>query len=147
MILTGARSRTAFAQGFRRDRRYCPCGYGFRARSGACGETPTVHQAQPALDLGLALALAHILCGAMPSQTHEGAPGPGTAGRLWVVSAPLGNPDDLSPRARSVLAVADLVLAEDTRSARRILSLIGSRRSDQLVVSCFDANESSRALE
>jgi len=83
----------------------------------------------------------------MPSQTHEGAPGPGTAGRLWVVSAPLGNPDDLSPRARSVLAVADLVLAEDTRSARRILSLIGSRRSDQLVVSCFDANESSRALE
>ncbi len=36
---------------------------------------------------------------------------------LWVVATPLGNPGDLSPRAREVLEAADLVLAEDTRRA------------------------------
>ncbi len=36
---------------------------------------------------------------------------------LWIVATPLGNPGDLSPRARCVLEEADLVLAEDTRRA------------------------------
>ena len=36
-------------------------------------------------------------------------------GTLWVVGTPLGNPGDLSPRARACLENADLVLAEDTR--------------------------------
>ncbi|MBC8132270.1 MAG: 16S rRNA (cytidine(1402)-2'-O)-methyltransferase [Deltaproteobacteria bacterium] len=92
----------------------------------------------------------------MPSRTHESGDArsartdrparPDSTGRLWVVAAPLGNPDDLSPRARSVLAAADVVLAEDTRSARRILSLAGAR-SDQVVMSCFDANEAGRATD
>ncbi|MEO5767309.1 MAG: 16S rRNA (cytidine(1402)-2'-O)-methyltransferase, partial [Polyangia bacterium] len=69
----------------------------------------------------------------------------GKPGKLWVVSAPLGNPDDLSPRARSILTTADVVLAEDTRSARRVLSQAGPQRADQLVLSCFDANEAGRA--
>lgn len=74
-------------------------------------------------------------------------PGPGV-GRLWVVAAPLGNPDDLSPRARAVLAAADVVLAEDTRSARRILSQTpGGSRPGQLILSCFDANEAGRAAD
>lgn len=34
---------------------------------------------------------------------------------LYVVATPLGNVDDLSPRARRILASADMVLAEDTR--------------------------------
>lgn len=71
---------------------------------------------------------------------------PDTAGRLWVVAAPLGNPDDLSPRARAALLAADVILAEDTRSARRILSQLGtSPRPEQAVLSCFDANEAGRA--
>jgi len=36
---------------------------------------------------------------------------------LWLVAMPLGNPGDLSPRAREVLSSADAVLAEDTRRA------------------------------
>ena len=36
-------------------------------------------------------------------------------GTLWVVGTPLGNPGDLSPRARTCLEEADLVLAEDTK--------------------------------
>ncbi|WP_298067593.1 16S rRNA (cytidine(1402)-2'-O)-methyltransferase [uncultured Mailhella sp.] len=36
-------------------------------------------------------------------------------GTLWVVGTPLGNPGDLSPRARQCLETANVVLAEDTR--------------------------------
>ena len=36
-------------------------------------------------------------------------------GTLWVVGTPLGNPGDLSPRARQCLEAAEIVLAEDTR--------------------------------
>ena len=43
-------------------------------------------------------------------------PGPGPAsGTLFVVAVPIGNPDDLSPRARLVLAAVAVVAAEDTR--------------------------------
>jgi len=68
-----------------------------------------------------------------------------------VVAAPLGNPDDLSARAWATLAAADVVLAEDTRSARRLLAQGTSapgaalRTADQVILSCFDANESARA--
>lgn len=44
---------------------------------------------------------------------------------LWVVSTPLGNPGDLSPRAAQTIAEADLVLAEDTRRAGQLLSRCG----------------------
>jgi 16S rRNA (cytidine1402-2'-O)-methyltransferase len=38
-----------------------------------------------------------------------------SAGTIYVVATPIGNLDDLSPRARSVLAAADLLICEDTR--------------------------------
>jgi 16S rRNA (cytidine1402-2'-O)-methyltransferase len=44
------------------------------------------------------------------------------AGTLWLVATPIGTAGDLSPRARDVLAEADLVLAEDTRRLRSLLS-------------------------
>ena len=66
------------------------------------------------------------------------------AGVLYVVSSPLGNPDDLSPRARRTLGEVDLILAEDTRSAQRLLHGLGIERP---LRSCFDANEAERALE
>jgi len=46
-------------------------------------------------------------------------------GTLHLVSTPIGNMGDLSPRAREVLAAADLLLAEDTRVARRLLAAAG----------------------
>jgi 16S rRNA (cytidine1402-2'-O)-methyltransferase len=46
-------------------------------------------------------------------------------GRLYVVSTPIGNVDDLSARARDVLAKADVIAAEDTRHTRGLLSQIG----------------------
>jgi 16S rRNA (cytidine1402-2'-O)-methyltransferase len=47
------------------------------------------------------------------------------AGRLWVVATPIGNLDDLSPRARSTLAEADLIAAEDTRHSAALLQHAG----------------------
>jgi 16S rRNA (cytidine1402-2'-O)-methyltransferase len=65
-----------------------------------------------------------------------------TPGTLYVVASSIGNPGDLSPRAIETLRTADVVLAEDTRSARKLLVAFGIDRRTQ---SCFDANEAERA--
>ena len=49
------------------------------------------------------------------------------SGRLRVVGTPIGNLGDLSPRAADALRNADLVVAEDTRAAARLLAHIGAR--------------------
>jgi 16S rRNA (cytidine1402-2'-O)-methyltransferase len=47
-------------------------------------------------------------------------------GRLLVVGTPIGNLGDLTPRAADALRIADLVVAEDTRMAARLLTHIGA---------------------
>ena len=46
-------------------------------------------------------------------------------GTLFVVATPIGNRNDLSPRARQVLSEVDLIAAEDTRHTGRLLSHFG----------------------
>ena len=53
----------------------------------------------------------------MTPSTPEGA-------ALHVVATPIGNLGDLSPRARRTLADASLILCEDTRATRRLLSAV-----------------------
>lgn len=43
------------------------------------------------------------------------------SGTLWIVATPLGNLDDLSPRARALLAEVDVIAAEDTRVSKKLL--------------------------
>ena len=50
-----------------------------------------------------------------------------TGSTLYVVGTPIGNLEDLSPRAARVLGEVSLVAAEDTRVARRLLNHLGAR--------------------
>lgn len=63
-------------------------------------------------------------------------------GRLWIVATPLGNLGDFSPRARETLAQADLILAEDTRRAGRLLH--GAAIADKAFLSFHEHNEQER---
>ncbi|WP_297921533.1 16S rRNA (cytidine(1402)-2'-O)-methyltransferase [Metallibacterium sp.] len=47
------------------------------------------------------------------------------SGTLWVVATPIGNLDDLSARARSVLGSVVVIAAEDTRHTRHLLQHFG----------------------
>ena len=60
------------------------------------------------------------------------------SGTLYVTATPIGNLDDLTPRAAQTLASVDLVAAEDTRHTRRLLSHIGANPA---VMALHDHNE------
>ncbi len=53
------------------------------------------------------------------------APGARVAGTLHIVSTPIGNLGDLTPRAQEVLASVAAVLAEDTRHTRKLWERFG----------------------
>jgi 16S rRNA (cytidine1402-2'-O)-methyltransferase len=47
------------------------------------------------------------------------------AGKLWIVATPIGNLDDLSARAQTILRQVDLIAAEDTRHSAALLQHYG----------------------
>jgi len=62
------------------------------------------------------------------------------SGTLYVVATPIGNLDDLTPRARQTLANVDLIAAEDTRHTGRLLSHFGVKTPQKAL---HDHNEST----
>jgi 16S rRNA (cytidine1402-2'-O)-methyltransferase len=62
-------------------------------------------------------------------------------GKLTVVATPIGNLEDLSPRARAALADADLIACEDTRHTGRMLARLGL---DTRMLSLHEHNERQR---
>ena len=67
------------------------------------------------------------------------------SGTLFVVATPIGNLDDLSPRARQTLAEADLIAAEDTRRTRRLLSHLGVK-TRQIPLHDFNEERAATSL-
>ena len=64
---------------------------------------------------------AHPLCSSAGKWRAAWPPG-----RLWVIATPIGNLDDLSPRAAAVLREVEIVAAEDTRHSAPLLARVGS---------------------
>ncbi len=64
------------------------------------------------------------------------------SGTLYVVATPIGNLDDLTPRARQILGDVDRIAAEDTRHTSRLLTHIGAKTPQTAL---HDFNESDAA--
>lgn len=70
------------------------------------------------------------------------------SGVLIVVATPIGNLEDLSPRAARHLRQADIVAAEDTRSVMTLIRHAdpgGPVNPQRRIVSFFEGNEASRS--
>jgi 16S rRNA (cytidine1402-2'-O)-methyltransferase len=65
-------------------------------------------------------------------------------GILYVVATPIGNLEDLSPRAARILGEADLIACEDTRHTAHLLAACGIRTP---TISYFEHNEDRRTPE
>ena len=63
---------------------------------------------------------------------------------LYVVATPIGNLQDLTPRAVEVLGGVDFIAAEDTRVTKKLLSNLGIHKN---MISCYRENERHRAEE
>jgi 16S rRNA (cytidine1402-2'-O)-methyltransferase len=63
------------------------------------------------------------------------------SGTLYIVSTPIGNLEDLAPRALSTLAAVHLVACEDTRRTGLLLSKVGVKNS---LLSLHEHNEERR---
>ncbi|MBM3345566.1 MAG: 16S rRNA (cytidine(1402)-2'-O)-methyltransferase [Betaproteobacteria bacterium] len=86
--------------------------------------------------------------GAVDADSRGDGLGSGTGnahgGRLYVVATPIGNLEDITLRALSVLGTVDVIAAEDTRNTARLLDRhgIGTR-----MLSLHEHNEARRAQE
>lgn len=69
---------------------------------------------------------------------------PERSGTLYIVATPIGNLEDLSPRASSTLAGVALIAAEDTRHSGRLLQFLGIQKP---MLALHDHNERNRAAQ
>lgn len=68
------------------------------------------------------------------------------SGNLYLAATPIGNVADASIRLREVLASADVIAAEDSRRAHRLLKDLGITEHG-LIVSFYDAVEEAKSPE
>ena len=80
----------------------------------------------------------------MDRQDGATQPRPVLAG-LHMVSTPIGAARDITLRALDVLAGADMLAAEDTRTLRHLLSIHGIALNGRRIVALHDHNEAAEA--
>jgi 16S rRNA (cytidine1402-2'-O)-methyltransferase len=66
-------------------------------------------------------------------------------GKLILCGTPIGNLDDLSPRAVKALEAADIIACEDTRRTRKLLTHFGVRARELIVY--HEGNERQKARD
>jgi len=79
------------------------------------------------------------MSGVSPARPESAAP---ASGVLYVVATPIGNLQDLSPRAQAILRGVDAVCAEDTRRTRQLLAHFGIA---QILIAVHEHNEDAQA--
>ncbi|NOZ02091.1 MAG: 16S rRNA (cytidine(1402)-2'-O)-methyltransferase [Deltaproteobacteria bacterium] len=70
---------------------------------------------------------------------------PNQPGILYVVATPIGNVEDMSPRALRVLSQSPVLACEDTRHTGVLLKRLNVPRGDRRYVAYHDRNESRQA--
>jgi 16S rRNA (cytidine1402-2'-O)-methyltransferase len=68
-------------------------------------------------------------------------------GKLLLVGTPIGNLSDLSPRAQEALKSADLILCEDTRHTRKLLTHFGISNDVQSFHQYNEDDKSERIID
>lgn len=68
-------------------------------------------------------------------------------GTLYVVSTPIGNLDDISPRAINVLKNSDIIAVEDTRVSGFLLKTFGIETKMVTFYSRVEKNKTSRIID
>lgn len=69
------------------------------------------------------------------------------AGTLYVVATPIGNLEDLAPRAARILSQVDLIAAEDTRHSGKLLKHFGIGTKTEALHEHNERNQVPRLIE
>ncbi len=80
----------------------------------------------------------------MPSSPPNTTPGTIMSGTLFLVATPIGNYDDITLRALSVLRSADIIVYEERKEGQRLLSHYGI--SEKTVESLNEHNEAAASF-
>lgn len=76
---------------------------------------------------------------------YQGADGRRLAPGLYLVSTPIGAARDITLRALDILATADILAAEDTRTLRHLMEIHAIAVNGRPMIPCHDHNESAVA--
>lgn len=68
-------------------------------------------------------------------------------GKLYIVSTPIGNLEDVTIRALKTLRETKFIFAEDTRSALKLMHYHDIPTRDKAIISFFEGNEESRHFD
>ncbi|HIG0327583.1 TPA: 16S rRNA (cytidine(1402)-2'-O)-methyltransferase [Legionella pneumophila] len=68
-------------------------------------------------------------------------------GTLYIVATPIGNREDISFRALNTLKNVDLILAEDTRHSKQLLTSLGIKNNLSSLHAHNEANKSKEIIE